>query len=181
MIEYMGRYSYDPRSITCYTYGDPDHKMYIGHFTSIASNIKVFLADGKGHEPTNGTTYPFGCTHQDVFTNFVNIPYKSKGHVVIGNDCWIGDSVTFMSGVTVGDGAVVATNSHVFKDVPPYSIVGGNPARIIKYRFEKEIIDKFLELQWWNLPDSEINKIIPELQKPPTLETFDRIREILKG
>ena len=73
------------------------------------------------------------------------------------------------------------SHSHVFKDVPPYSIVGGNPARIIKYRFEQEIIDKFLELQWWNLPDSEINKIIPELQKPPTLETFDRISEILKG
>jgi carbonic anhydrase/acetyltransferase-like protein (isoleucine patch superfamily) len=86
-----------------------------------------------------------------------------------------------MSGVTVGHGAVVATNSHVFKDVEPYSIVGGNPAKLIKYRFDKEIIDALLEMKWWDLSDEMINKILPLLQQEPTMDIINQMNQIIKG
>lgn len=72
-------------------------------------------------------------------------------------------NVTILSGVTIGDGAIIAANSHVFKNIPPYSIAGGNPCKHIKYRFKEEIIEKLLELKWWDLPDNEIQKLIPIL------------------
>lgn len=181
MIKSFGRHSYDSNSITLHTYGDTEHYLEVGHFTSIAGNINIFLTDGRGHELQNGTTYPFGSAHTHIFNNVITFPYKTKGNVIIGNDVWIGHSSIIMNGITIGDGAVVATNSHVIKDVPPYAVVGGNPAKVLKYRFEKEIIDKFLELKWWDLSDEEINKILPELQQPPTLETFDKIDKLLKG
>ena len=84
-----------------------------------------------------------------------------NGHVVIGNDVWIADNVTIMSGIIIGNGAVVANNSHVIKNVEPYSIVGGNPARHIKYRFSEEQIKKLLEIQWWYWDDDKINKYLP--------------------
>ena len=80
----------------------------------------------------------------------------TRGNVTIGNDVWLADNVTIMSGVTIGDGAIIANNSHVVKDVPAYSITGGNPARHIKYRFTEEQIASLLEIQWWNW---EIEKI----------------------
>ena len=86
-----------------------------------------------------------------------------------------------MSGVTVGHGAVVATNSHVFKDIEPYAIYGGNPAKLIKFRFDKEIIDALLEMKWWELPDEMINKILPLLQQEPTMEIINQINQIIKG
>jgi virginiamycin A acetyltransferase len=72
----------------------------------------------------------------------------TKGNVIIGNDVWIGSNVTIMSGVTIGDGAVIANNSHVVKNVEPYTLVGGNPAKLIKYRFSKEQIEKLLKIKW---------------------------------
>lgn len=83
---------------------------------------------------------------------------KSNGDVIIGNDVWIGYGATLMSGVKVGDGAVIAANSVVTKNVEPYTIVGGNPAKVIRKRFEKEVIEKLLKIQWWNWDDSKINK-----------------------
>ena len=94
--------------------------------------------------------------HQVIMT-------KTNGDVDIGNDVWIGEHVTIMSGVTIGDGAVIATNSHVVKNVAPYSIVGGNPAKLIKYRFTEEQIQKLLEIKWWNWNDEKINSYLPLL------------------
>ena len=74
----------------------------------------------------------------------------TRGDVIIGNDVWIADNVTIMSGVRIGDGAVIACNSHVVKDVEPYSIVGGNPAKFIKHRFTQEQIECLLKIKWWN-------------------------------
>ncbi len=88
---------------------------------------------------------------------------QKKGDVQIGNDVWIGANVTIMSGVTVGDGAVLANNSHIVKDVESYSIVGGNPAHFIKYRFSKEHINALLKIAWWNWEDEKINEAIPYL------------------
>ena len=90
-----------------------------------------------------------------------NKPYPKKGDINIGNDVWIGYNATILAGVTIGDGAIIATNSTVIKDVEPYSIVGGNPANEIKKRFSEDTITKLLELKWW---DWDINKITENVQ-----------------
>ena len=110
------------------------------------------------------TTYPFGTLHLDKFNKlgkFSHIPPKKD--IKIGNDVWIAQDVRITGGVTIGDGAIIANNSHVVKDVEPYTIVGGNPARYIKHRFYKDVIEKLLEIQWWNWEDEKINEILPIL------------------
>lgn len=92
--------------------------------------------------------------------------YDQMPQVVIGNDVWIGMFVKVMSGVKIGDGAIIGTNSLVTKDVPPYAIVAGSPAKVIRYRFTPEIIVRLLEIKWWDLPDEEITKHIDLFHKP---------------
>ena len=84
-----------------------------------------------------------------------------------------------MSGVHIGDGAVIAANSHVVRDVEAYSIYGGNPAKLIKYRFSEEIIREMLSLEWWRYEDKQINKIIPELQNEMTMYRIKKIKDML--
>jgi virginiamycin A acetyltransferase len=118
------------------------------------------------HHLNSFTTYP-------LFWNFIFDPQvnnyseiipdkkyygKPKGNTVIGNDVWIGENVIIMSGVRIGDGAIIANNSHVVKNVEPYSLAGGNPAKHIKYRFTKNQIDALLKIQWWNWSDEKINR-----------------------
>ncbi len=154
-----GKYTYGRPSIHSWNEGT---KLEVGNFCSIASNVHVYL--GGNHRIDWVTTYPFGHIHQDVFNNFNGDGHPStKGDIIIGNDVWIGDNVVIMSGVTIGDGAVIANNSHVIKNVEPYSLVGGNPAKFIKYRFNKEQIDKLLEIKWWYWDDEKINKFSPIL------------------
>jgi acetyltransferase-like isoleucine patch superfamily enzyme len=157
----VGKYSYHLNNITTFNYGEPT-VLKIGAFCSIAEGCKVFL--GGNHRTDWITTFPFGHIYQEKFTNFNGSGHPStNGDVTIGNDVWIGNNVTIMSGVTIGDGAVIAANSHVVKDVEPYSIVGGNPAKHIKYRFNKEVIDKLLKIKWWNWSDYKINNYLPLL------------------
>ena len=131
------------------------------------------------------TTYPFGLIHQTIFENYnKNIEFlhsmsRGNGDIVIGNDVWIGSGVSIMSGVNVGDGAVIAAHSHVVKNVEPYSIVGGNPAKHIKYRFNEEQIQKLMKIKWWNLQDSEINKNIPLLLSNKIDEFINNITNLL--
>lgn len=150
-------------SIGKHTYGWPifwndknNSNIIIGNFCSIGDNVKIYL--GGNHRSDWVTTYPFGHINKDIFNNFNGDGHpKSKGDVVIGNDVWIGANSIIMSGVNIGDGAVIANNSHVVKNVEPYSIVGGNPAKLIKYRFTPEQIEKLLEIKWWNWDDEKIN------------------------
>ena len=152
-----------------YTYGKPtilwknkDVNLFVGNFCSIASDVKIYL--GGNHNTDWVTTYPFGHIHQNIFNNFNGDGHPStKGDVIIGNDVWIGHNVTIMSGVVIGDGVVIANNSHVVKNVEPYSLVGGNPAKLIKYRFTQEQIEKLLEIKWWFWDDEKINKFTPLL------------------
>ena len=152
-----------------YTYGNliiywknENAKLVVGNFCSIAQNVKVYL--GGNHRTDWVTTYPFGHVHHNIFNNFDGIGHPStKGDVIIGNDVWIGDNVTIMSGVTIGDGVVIANNSHVVKNVEPYSLIGGNPAKLIKYRFSQEQIEKLLKIKWWDWDDEKINKFTPLL------------------
>ena len=96
----------------------------------------------------------------------------TKGHVIIENDVWIGDNCTIMSGLTIGSGSVIAANSVVSKNVEPYTIVGGNPARLIKRRYQDDITARLLRIKWWEWEDSVIDAVIPILQQPLTLDTL---------
>ena len=143
-------------------YQNDDAKLVIGNFCSLGQHINIYL--GGNHRTDWVTTYPFGHMDTNTFNKFNGAESKkTKGDVIIGNDVWIGDCVTIMSGITIGDGAVVANNSHVVKNVEPYSMVGGNPARFIKYRFTKDQIDKLLEIKWWDWDDEKINQYTPLL------------------
>lgn len=137
-------------------------KLYIGKFCSIGANVNIYL--GGNHRIDWVTTYPFGHINKDKFNKFNGKGHPStKGNVIIGNDVWIGSNVTIMSGITIGDGSVIANNSHVIKNVEPYSLVGGNPAKFIKFRFTKEQIKKLLEIKWWDWDDEKVNKFTPLL------------------
>lgn len=177
-----GKYTYGAETIELFSYGSQNVKVEIGAFTSIARTVKIYVSQGRGHHHKRCSTYPFGINHVGTFNNlkYHNTEDITKGDVIIGSDVWIGDWVTITSGVTIGHGAVIATNSHVTKDVPPYAIIGGNPAKIIRYRFEQPIIDRFLKLKWWDLEDWEINAILPYLQSEPTIEMFSEIAILLE-
>lgn len=130
-------------------------KLIIGKFCMIASDVK-FIMNGANHLTDALTTYPFAIFGNGWEGAMAGKSYPQKGNIEIGNDVWIGYNATIMAGVKIGDGAIIATNSTVVKDVAPYSIVGGNPAQEIKKRFSTEKIEKLLDLKWWNW---EIEKI----------------------
>ena len=156
---YYGKYTYGRPKI--YWWGE-ESKLIVGNFCSIAGNCEIYL--GGNHRIDRVTTYPFGHIHNNIFNNFDGEGHPStKGDVIIGNDVWIGANVTIMSGVNIGDGVVISSNSHVVKNCEPYSIIGGNPAKLIKKRFKKEQIEKLLEIKWWNWDDDKINKFTPLL------------------
>lgn len=161
-----------PFDIGDYTYGNPivyfegEGNLKIGKFCSIAfDNVKIFL--GGNHRVDWATTYPFNKIAEFSEASNITGHPSSKGDVVIGNDVWIGMNATILSGVTIGDGAVVAAHAVVTKDVPPYAIVAGNPARVVKMRFSDDVIEKLLELKWWDWPIEKIRTYIPQLMKDP--------------
>jgi len=133
--------------------------LIIGKFCSIAEKVVVFL--GANHRTDWFSTYPFGHIHEHRFPKVKRDHGHpaTKGSVFIGNDVWIGTGAVIMSGVTIGDGAVIAAYSVVAKDVPPYTIVAGNPAIVKRQRFSDEVISKLLELKWWDKSENEINEI----------------------
>ena len=138
-----------------YTYGRPkvfgdEATLKIGKFCSIAMGTTIYL--GAEHHLEWVSTYPF-------FAKFEKAKHTSnttKGNVTIGNDVWIGDGALILSGVTIGDGAVIGARAVVTKNVKPYEIVGGNPAKHIRFRFSEEQIEKLLKIKWW---DWDIKKI----------------------
>lgn len=117
----------------------------IGKFCIFASNTELWNV---GHNTSNITTFPLNEHLKLMSSKYCD--YLSRGDIVIGNDVWIGRSVTIPKGLTIGDGAVVGANSVLTCDVPPYAIVAGVPAKIIKYRFEASKISKLLRMKWWN-------------------------------
>ena len=134
-------------------------KLIIGKFCSIASNVK-FIMNGGNHRTDWFTNYPFPVFGEG-WEKAMPESWPDKGNTVIGNDVWIGYGAVFMPCIQVGDGAIIATNYVVTKNVSPYSIVGGNPAKEIRKRFEEAIIKELLEIKWW---DWEIEKITDNLQ-----------------
>ena len=148
-----------------YHYPINDDKLMIGKFCSIACGAK-FLFNSANHTMNSLSTYPFplffeewGLDRKDVASS-----WDHKGDIVIGNDVWIGYEAVVMAGVTIGDGAIIGTRAVVTKDVPPYMIVGGIPARPIKKRFSEETIEKLLDLQWWDGPREKLAENIEAIQ-----------------
>ncbi|AWM12745.1 chloramphenicol acetyltransferase [Flavobacterium sediminis] len=135
-------------------------RLVIGKFCMIASDVK-FIMNGANHLTQALTAYPFAIFGNGWEKAMDGKTYPQKGDIVIGNDVWIGYNATIMAGVTIGDGAIIATNATVVKDVEPYAIVGGNPAQEIKKRFSEEKIARLLELKWW---DWDIEKITKNVQ-----------------
>lgn len=148
-------------------------KLIIGKFCMIASGAK-FIMNGGNHLTAAVTAYPFAI-FGDAWQNAMEgKAYPSKGNTFIGNDVWIGHDATIMPGVTIGDGAIIATKAIVTKDVEPYTIVGGNPAKIIKKRFDDTTIKKLLNIQWWNWDIAKITKHVHELTSNPS-EFFSKL------
>ena len=135
-------------------------KLIIGKFCMIASDVK-FIMNGANHLTNALTSYPFAIFGNGWENAMNGKQYPQKGDINIGNDVWIGCNATIMAGVTIGNGAIVAANSTVIKDVDPYAMVGGNPAKEIKKKFSDDIVERLLNLKWWNW---DIEKITENVQ-----------------
>ena len=123
----------------------------IGAYCSISSNVQIFL--GGEHNINSVTTSPLNIIYKDKNIH----DYRSiKGDVIIGNDVWLCANCTILAGVTIGDGAVIANSALVTKNVPPYAIVAGNPAKIIKYRFDEKTIQQLLDIRWWEWQEDKV-------------------------
>ena len=127
-----------------------DIKLVIGKFCSIAHGAR-FLSSSANHATDGFSTYPFSVLWDPKDTGY-EYTFPNKGNTQIGNDVWIGSEATIMPGVNIGNGAVVGANAIVTKDVAPYSIVAGNPAKLIRKRFDNEIIESLIEIKWWDWP-----------------------------
>lgn len=136
-------------------------RLIIGKFCSIASDVK-FIMNGGNHRTDWLTNYPFPIFGQG-WEVAMPAEWPHKGDTIIGNDVWIGYGATLMPGVQVGDGAIVAAQAVVTKSVPPYAVVGGNPAQIIRYRFDEATIEALLGLQWWHWEIEKITRHLPAL------------------
>ncbi len=137
-------------------------QLIIGKFCMIASDV-TFIMNGANHLSDAISAYPFAIFGHDWSSAMDGKEYPKKANTTVGNDVWIGYGSTIMPGVTIGDGAIIATKSVVTKDVEPYTIVGGNPAKEIKKRFSEEKINELLEIAWWNWPIEEITRKVQHL------------------
>ena len=151
-------------------------RLIIGKFCQIAAGVE-FVMNGANHQMNAVSTFPFFTLEGWN----ASAPQKSdmplKGDTVIGNEVWIGQNATIMPGVHIGDGAIIGANSLVSKDVEPYTIVAGNPIRVIRKRFDVELIDLLECFKWWDKSIEEINNLIPLL----TNGDLEKVRAELKG
>ncbi len=160
---------HDPREFernnVLYHYPVNGDKLIIGAFCSIACGAK-FLFNSANHTLRSLSTYPFPIFYEEWGLKRENVTnaWDNKGNIVVGNDVWIGYEAVILAGVTIGDGAIIGTRAVVTKDVPPYTIVGGVPAKPIRRRFPEETAEKLLELQWWNWSRERIAEHIAALQ-----------------
>lgn len=153
-------------------------KLIIGKFCQIAKGVE-FIMNGANHQMNAVSTYPFyifGTWSQDA-PPLSKLPLK--GDTVVGNDVWIGQNVTILPGVTIGDGAIIGANSTVAHDVEPYSIVAGNPCKLIRKRFDDELIELLLKLKWWDFSIEKVNSLIPLLCDDDLISVKKQIKNLL--
>lgn len=160
----------DPREFernnVLYHYPINHDMLIIGKFCSIACGAK-FIFNSANHTLSSLSTYPFPLFFEEWGLKRENVTdsWDNKGDIVIGNDVWIGYEAVIMAGVTIGDGAIIGTRAVVTKDVPPYTIVGGVPAKTIRKRFSDETISELLKIRWWDWPEERIAQNIEAIQK----------------
>lgn len=147
-----------------YQYSINHDRLLIGKFCSIACGAK-FIFTSANHTLKSLSTYPFPLFFEEwgLDKRKVASAWDNKGDIVIGNDVWIGYEAVVLSGVHIGDGAIIGARAVVTKDVPPYTIVGGVPATEIRKRFDEAAINKLLQVRWWNLPFETINDLLPSI------------------
>lgn len=148
-----------------YHYPIHDEKLIIGRFTSIACGTK-FVFNCANHTLKSLSTYSFPIFFDEWNLNRDEIgkAWDNQGDIIIGNDVWVGYEAVIMAGVTIGDGAIIGARALVTKDVPPYTIVGGVPAKPIRRRFDDRTIETLQKISWWNWPYERIQKAIPYIQ-----------------
>lgn len=168
----VGRYSYYSGYYHGHSFDDcaryllPDEdadKLYIGSFCSIGSGAAFIMAGNQGHRNDWVSTFPFyWMSEVPEFAGAQN-GYQPAGDTVIGNDVWIGSEAIIMPGIKIGDGAVIGTRALVTRNVEPYAIVGGNPAKTIRKRFDEPTIGLLLDMKWWNWSDEQLKASMPIL------------------
>ena len=151
-------------------------KLIIGKFCQIATGVEFIMNDAN-HQMSAVSTFPFYTMDgwDTEAPSAADMPFK--GNTVIGNDVWIGQNAVILPGVNIGDGAIIGANSVVGSNISPYTIVAGNPAKVIRKRFDEELIDLMLRFKWWDKRITEINELIPIL----TCSDLEKVREELKA
>lgn len=159
----------DPRKFeqnnVLYHYPVNNDKLIIGKFCSIACGAK-FLFNSANHSMASLSTYPFPLFFEELGLDKRNVTksWDNKGNIIIGNDVWIGFEALILAGVSIGDGAIIGSRAVVTKDVPPYTIAAGVPARPIRKRFDDDTISNLIKIKWWNWPDEIITENIQAIQ-----------------
>lgn len=149
-------------------------RLKIGRFCALATGV-CFIMNGANHDLTGVSTYPFNIFANGWETDFdmAGLAAGMRGDTVVGNDVWIGRDATVLPGVTIGDGAIIGAKSVVASDVPPYAVVAGNPARVVRYRFDDAMIATLLETAWWTWPAKRIARNLNAIRgkDPDALKT----------
>ena len=163
-----------------YHYPINQDRLQIGKFCSIACGAK-FLFTSANHTMGSLSTYPFPLFFEewDLPISQVTTAWDNRGDIVIGHDVWIGYEAVILSGVQIGNGAIIGARAVVTKDVPPYTIVGGVPAKPIKKRFDPETIKRLEDLRWWDLPHEEVKQLLPAIRSGEVEEllyAYERMR-----
>ena len=174
----VGDFSYiadsDFESHVTHHYEWNNDKLVIGKFCQIASGVE-FVMNGANHQMNSVSTFPFYTLEGWEQTPPTQNDLPIKGDTIIGNDVWIGQNATILPGVHIGDGVIIGANSVVGSNIDPYTIVAGNPARVIRKRFSDKLIQTMEELKWWDLSIEEINDLIPTL----TSSNLEKVTEEL--
>ena len=140
-------------------------KLIIGKFCQIGANVE-FVMNGANHQMNAATTFPFYIFRGWEMESPSKDDLPLKGDTVVGNDVWIGEGAAILPGVHIGDGAIIGKGAVVASDIPPYCVAVGNPAKVVRKRFDEELIELLEETKWWDLPIEEIQTLIPILTSP---------------
>ena len=188
----VGTYYHDPfkdprdfaKNNILYHFPGIGKQLEIGKYCSIACGTK-FLCTIAHHSKRSLAYYPFPIAGDHWDLTMADLDWVDKGPTIVGNDVWFGYDCVIMPGVHIGDGAAIGTRAVVTKDVPPYTVVAGNPAKPIKKRFDDKTIEALMELKWWDLPEDQLRDLLPDLvygrleQVLARKQVSDTVREIL--
>jgi len=173
----IGRFTYGFENVNVRQWNE-GASLSIGSFCSLAANVTIYL--GGNHRADWITTFPFGHIFKsELGGEQIKGHPSTNGDVNIGSDVWIGSGATIMSGVSIGSGAIIAANSVVTKDVDCYAVVGGNPGKQIKMRFDDEMIKRLLDVKWWDLSTEIIKEIAQDLCSPPSPDLLDSLAKVV--